>query len=171
MASNQTENVKVESQHPLDGTVAASRAKIRKRAPLKATIMDDFSDDREAIEIDGDDTPIPSRQPAKFRVNEENEAAEASSSSEQEEFEVDEQDEVWSNDELRYEYPESDDVEKVELYCPGGYHPVSLGDTLKGPQYEIIHKLGYGGFATVWLARDNKEERYVAIKIVRADAS
>jgi serine/threonine-protein kinase SRPK3 len=171
MASNQTENVKIESQHPLDGTVAASRAKIRKGAPLKATIMDDFSDDREAIEIDGDDTPIPSPQPAKFRVNEEAEAVEASSSSEPGEFEVDEQDKVWSNDELRYEYPESDDVEKVELYCPGGYHPVNLGDTLKGRQYEIIHKLGYGGFATVWLARDNKEERYVAIKIVRADAS
>jgi serine/threonine-protein kinase SRPK3 len=144
---------------------------MRKVAPSKVTIMDDFSDDREAIEIDGDDTPIPSPQPARFKENGEAEAVEAPSSSEHEEFEVDEQDEAWSNDELLYEYPESDDVEKVELYCLGGYHPVNLGDTLKSRQYEIIHKLGYGGFATVWLARDNKEERYVAIKIVRADAS
>jgi serine/threonine-protein kinase SRPK3 len=171
MATNQRENIKIEGQHPLESTVAASKAKMRKVTPSKVAIMDNFSDDREAIDTDADNTPIPSPQPAKFRVNEEAEAVEASTSSEQEEFEVDEKDEVWSNDELRYEYPESDDVEKVELYCPGGYHPVNLGDTLKSRQYEIIHKLGYGGFATVWLARDNKEERYVAIKIVRADAS
>jgi serine/threonine-protein kinase SRPK3 len=144
---------------------------MRKVTPSKVAIMGDFSDDREAIEIDADNTPTPSPQPAKFRVNEEAEGVEASSSSEQEKFGVDEKDEVWSNYELRYEYPESDNVEKVELYCPGGYHPVNLGDTLKSRQYEIIHKLGYGGFATVWLARDNKEERYVAIKIVRADTS
>jgi serine/threonine-protein kinase SRPK3 len=171
MATNQCENIKIEAQHPIQSTVAASNAKMRKVAPSKGNIIDDFSDDREAIETDADGTPIPSPQPAKSRANEDADAVEASSSSEQEEFEVDEQDEVWSNDELRYEYPESDDVEKVELYRPGGYHPVNLGDTLKSLQYQIIHKLGYGGFATVWLARDNKEERYVAIKILRANAS
>jgi serine/threonine-protein kinase SRPK3 len=173
MATNQRENIKIEGQHPLESTVVVSKAKMRNVPLSKVNIMDDFSDDREAIEIDGDDTPIPSPQTAKLKVNGEAEVVEASPSSEQEEFEVefDEQDEVGSNDGLRYEYPESDNVEKVELYCPGGYHPVNLGDTLKSLQYQIIHKLGYGGFATVWLARDIKEERYVAIKIVRADAS
>ena len=39
-------------------------------------------------------------------------------------------------------------------YRPGGFHPVALGDPLKGGRYKIYHKLGYGGFSTVWVARD-----------------
>lgn len=39
-------------------------------------------------------------------------------------------------------------------YRPGGFHPVALGDTLKDGRYKIYHKLGYGGFSTVWVARD-----------------
>ena len=39
-------------------------------------------------------------------------------------------------------------------YRPGGYHPVALGDTMKDGRYKIHHKLGYGGFSTVWVARD-----------------
>jgi hypothetical protein len=46
--------------------------------------------------------------------------------------------------------------EDVLNYRPGGYHPVALGDTLKDGRYKIHHKLGYGGFSTVWVARDNK---------------
>jgi serine/threonine protein kinase len=38
----------------------------------------------------------------------------------------------------------------------GGYHPVCLGDTFKNGRYKIHHKLGFGGFSTVWLAEDNK---------------
>ena len=71
--------------------------------------------------------------------------------------------------ELLYGIPSSDNVEKVEYYRPDGFHPVKLGDELN--QYKIVHKLGYGGFATVWLAWDLKEERYVALKIVLAQAS
>lgn len=41
-----------------------------------------------------------------------------------------------------------------ECYRPGGFHPVQLGDVLGG-RYEILCKLGYGGFATVWLAADS----------------
>ena len=44
--------------------------------------------------------------------------------------------------------------ERVSLYRPGGYHPVCLGDTFNEKRYTIIHKLGWGGFSTVWLARD-----------------
>jgi hypothetical protein len=47
------------------------------------------------------------------------------------------------------------DQEKISQYRPGGYHPVSLGDTIKENRYKIVHKLGWGGFSTVWLARDN----------------
>lgn len=39
-------------------------------------------------------------------------------------------------------------------YRTGGFHPVALGDTLKDGRYNIRHKLGYGGFSTVWAARD-----------------
>ena len=52
--------------------------------------------------------------------------------------------------------PALEDVENIEGYQTGGYHPVTIGDTFGG-QYKIIHKLGFGGFATVWLARDTAE--------------
>ena len=44
--------------------------------------------------------------------------------------------------------------ENVLNYRPGGYHPIALGDTLKDGRYQIHHKLGCGGFSTVWAARD-----------------
>lgn len=46
------------------------------------------------------------------------------------------------------------DVEPLERYREGGYHPTHLGDRLKDGRYEIIHKLGWGAYATVWLAKD-----------------
>ena len=44
--------------------------------------------------------------------------------------------------------------EPLSRYQSGGYHPVSLGDTFKNGRYKIQHKLGWGGFSTVWLAKD-----------------
>jgi serine/threonine protein kinase len=44
--------------------------------------------------------------------------------------------------------------EEFEKYRPGGYHPVQPGDSYKGGRYTIHRKLGYGGFSTVWLAKD-----------------
>lgn len=38
-------------------------------------------------------------------------------------------------------------------YCPGGYHPVAIGDVYKD-RYRVMLKLGYGLYSTVWLARD-----------------
>lgn len=46
--------------------------------------------------------------------------------------------------------------EFLSRYQPGGYHPVSLGDTLKNGRYSVRHKLGWGGFSTVWLAKDRE---------------
>lgn len=46
--------------------------------------------------------------------------------------------------------------ESLPRYRPGGYHPVALGDTLSGGRYKIHHKLGWGGFSTVWLASDRE---------------
>ncbi|KAK9629776.1 hypothetical protein V6Z98_003324 [Aspergillus fumigatus] len=63
-----------------------------------------------------------------------------------------------------------DDVEPVEEYRPGGYHPVLLRDILNS-RYEVIRKLAYGQFSTVWLTRDLKNSFYVAVKILKAEAS
>ncbi|KAM0800808.1 protein kinase [Usnea florida] len=77
---------------------------------------------------------------------------------------------VKSPEKLRYRRPSSDDVEDVEKYRKGGYHPIHLGDVLKGGRYSILHKLGYGGFSTVWLARDEYQDRLVSLKVLTADA-
>lgn len=66
-----------------------------------------------------------------------------------------------------YRFPSLDDVEDVEKYRYGGLHPINLHAVLN-KKYEIVHKLGHGGFATIWLARVLNEERYVAIKVLIA---
>jgi serine/threonine protein kinase len=42
--------------------------------------------------------------------------------------------------------------EWAEEYCPGGFHPVNLGDTFHQGKYRVIRKLGDGSYSTVWLA-------------------
>ncbi|KAI1907430.1 hypothetical protein LOZ61_006123 [Ophidiomyces ophidiicola] len=62
-------------------------------------------------------------------------------------------------------------LECPQNYCPGGLHPVHLGDCLgEDGRYRALHKLGSGGFAVVWLCRDLQHDtpRYVAVKIVMA---
>ncbi|KLU91004.1 CMGC/SRPK protein kinase [Magnaporthiopsis poae ATCC 64411] len=58
------------------------------------------------------------------------------------------------------------DLEQLDLYQEGGYHPVHIGDKL-GTQgrYQVLHKLGQGGFGTVWLCSDQTTRKYVALKI------
>ncbi|XMA19831.1 hypothetical protein WAI453_012622 [Rhynchosporium graminicola] len=73
--------------------------------------------------------------------------------------------------EVKFMPPQIYRIEDIEKYRAGGYHPILLNDELKDGQYKIMHKLGSGGFATVWLAQDIKKERYVAIKIIVAEAS
>ncbi|KAL9125156.1 MAG: hypothetical protein Q9217_005595 [Psora testacea] len=58
------------------------------------------------------------------------------------------------------------DAEPLERYRKGGYHPTHMGDTFKDGRYKIIHKLGWGGYATVWLATDFMLSRHVAMKIL-----
>ena len=65
---------------------------------------------------------------------------------------------------LPFELGECEDLENYE---PGGFHPVHLSDVYDG-RYKVVHKLGFGGFSTVWLARDNVTNRWVALKVIAA---
>ncbi|PYI00006.1 kinase-like protein [Aspergillus ellipticus CBS 707.79] len=70
---------------------------------------------------------------------------------------------------LVYQWQEG--VEDLEGYRPGGYHPTHIGDKYLDGRYEVVHKLGYGSYSTVWLAKDHLEARYVALKILVAATS
>ncbi|KAJ6070587.1 hypothetical protein N7467_011906 [Penicillium canescens] len=66
------------------------------------------------------------------------------------------------------------DAEPLHRYQKGGYHPVALGEFLKSGRYKVLHKLGWGGYSTVWAARDQRlyktmDEAYVAVKISVAE--
>ena len=64
------------------------------------------------------------------------------------------------------------DAEDREEYRPGGFHPVHIGDRFStAGRFRVIHKLGRGGLATVWLCRDQDTQKYVALKIIIADES
>ncbi|KAF1952639.1 kinase-like protein [Byssothecium circinans] len=62
-----------------------------------------------------------------------------------------------------------EDVERLEDYQPGGYHPIQIDDRLH-KRYRIVHKLGHGAYSTAWLALDERTSKYVAIKLGTADA-
>ncbi|KZF24079.1 kinase-like protein [Xylona heveae TC161] len=68
------------------------------------------------------------------------------------------------------QYVPLEGVENLERYRPGGYHPIVIGECLHD-RYDIVHKLGSGGFSTIWLANDRTTGRYVAVKVNTAAAS
>lgn len=59
-------------------------------------------------------------------------------------------------------------AENLNNYRPGGYHPVHLGDTFNDGRYTVLHKLGYGSYATVWLVKDTVADTYASLKILTA---
>lgn len=79
--------------------------------------------------------------------------------------------EVFSRPKRKYESLGPDDAqEDLELYRPGGFHPVEIGDTLHNSRYRVVQKLGHGGYSVSWLAEDrHKKRKHVALKIMRAD--
>ncbi|KAK8208136.1 protein kinase [Phyllosticta capitalensis] len=61
------------------------------------------------------------------------------------------------------------DSESANRYGAGGFFPIHLGDQFKGGRYKILHKLSWGSDSTVWAARDQREGKYVAIKVLGSD--
>ncbi|RAH84637.1 kinase-like protein [Aspergillus japonicus CBS 114.51] len=70
---------------------------------------------------------------------------------------------------FRFLYEPIEDVERLERYQPGGYHTVQIGDHFHG-RYRVIHKLGHGSYSTIWLARNEQNNKHVALKICTADS-
>ena len=47
-----------------------------------------------------------------------------------------------------------EDIEEGrDAYRPGGFHPVYIGDVYAS-KYEVMSKIGYGRYSTVWLVKD-----------------
>ncbi|CAK7275186.1 hypothetical protein SEPCBS57363_006551 [Sporothrix epigloea] len=73
---------------------------------------------------------------------------------------------------FRFHGTRLEEIEDIENYAPGGYHPVEIGDVISSGEreYEVVHKLGHGGYATVWLVRSGEQlTTYNALKILCAD--
>uniref|UniRef100_A0A669DCP9 non-specific serine/threonine protein kinase n=1 Tax=Oreochromis niloticus TaxID=8128 RepID=A0A669DCP9_ORENI len=52
-------------------------------------------------------------------------------------------------------------------YCIGGYYPVEIGDIFVD-RYQVVKKLGWGHFSTVWLCWDMVKGQFVALKVVKS---
>ncbi|EFR05429.1 CMGC/CLK protein kinase [Nannizzia gypsea CBS 118893] len=52
----------------------------------------------------------------------------------------------------------------LSFYHRKNYYPVKIGEVFND-RYQVIAKLGYGGYATVWLARDNRTKEYKTLKV------
>ncbi|KAJ7131615.1 kinase-like protein [Mycena filopes] len=63
--------------------------------------------------------------------------------------------------------------EPVSEYRRGGYHPMKLGEIVGTPRerYEVMRKLGWGVYSTVWLIKSRSSEKYAAMKVMQADVS
>ncbi|KAJ6093034.1 protein kinase domain protein [Penicillium sp. IBT 16267x] len=70
-------------------------------------------------------------------------------------------------DTTRVLYEPIEDVERMEYYRTGGYHPVTIGDHFND-RYRVVHKLGHGTYSTIWLTRDERFNRYVAVKYIHS---
>lgn len=69
-----------------------------------------------------------------------------------------------------FTYLPIDDVERLENYRIGGYHPIAIGDTFKDGRYEVVDKLGHGGYSTIWIVKDkDAANTYAAVKVCISD--
>ncbi|KAL8706564.1 MAG: hypothetical protein Q9201_000377 [Fulgogasparrea decipioides] len=74
-------------------------------------------------------------------------------------------------EEISFTYLLQEDVENINAYKDDGYHPVKLDDEFCDGRYRVVHKLGFGTYSTVWMAKDRRQDKYVALKIISAKGS
>ncbi|EMD41946.1 hypothetical protein CERSUDRAFT_110500 [Gelatoporia subvermispora B] len=74
-----------------------------------------------------------------------------------------------SNDLKTLDWPEEN--LGITIAERGGFYPTRLGETFDDGRFVILRKLGRGGFSSVWLARDCKLQKSVAIKMLSAFGS
>ncbi|KAM9859627.1 SRSF protein kinase 3-like isoform 2-T2 [Aulostomus maculatus] len=60
-----------------------------------------------------------------------------------------------------------DELENPADYGIGGYYPVEIGEIFID-RYQVVKKLGWGHFSTVWLCWDMEEGHFVALKVVKS---
>ncbi|KAH6618304.1 kinase-like domain-containing protein [Chaetomium sp. MPI-SDFR-AT-0129] len=68
----------------------------------------------------------------------------------------------------------ADIEEGSNVYRPGGFHPVYIGDVY-ADKYKIMNKIGYGMYSTVWLVKDltkpdDDQHKYLALKVLSAES-
>ncbi|PNY25056.1 Serine/threonine-protein kinase SRPK [Tolypocladium capitatum] len=65
--------------------------------------------------------------------------------------------------------------ENINRYVPEGFHPVRIGE-IYNSRYEVLRKLGWGEYSTVWLVQDlavkndAAKKKYLAMKVLCADS-
>ncbi|KAF5365363.1 hypothetical protein D9757_012129 [Collybiopsis confluens] len=52
-----------------------------------------------------------------------------------------------------------------------GYFPARLGQSLEAGRFCIVRKLGWGQYSSVWLAKDKKQNQFVALKILTCEST
>ncbi|KFA52218.1 hypothetical protein S40293_00483 [Stachybotrys chartarum IBT 40293] len=73
---------------------------------------------------------------------------------------------VPSDEEFEIEYM----AEPQDRYHEHRLYPLLIGEVLNNT-YRVEHKLGHGGFSTVWMAQDMRDKTYVALKIVESGSA
>ncbi|KAF1334761.1 Cmgc/srpk protein kinase, partial [Globisporangium splendens] len=71
-----------------------------------------------------------------------------------------------NGDDIDYFSSESDE-EEGNSYKPGGYHPVQVGQVYKS-RFQVLEKLGWGHFSTVWKCLDKETGEIVAMKVQKS---
>lgn len=71
------------------------------------------------------------------------------------------------------DFADSDGDVDIDVYAERRwdykFYPIRIGEVLN-QAYRIDHKLGHGGFSTVWMAHDLKNKKDVALKIMATEA-
>ncbi|KAI9842414.1 MAG: hypothetical protein M1837_007159 [Sclerophora amabilis] len=60
--------------------------------------------------------------------------------------------------------------ERLAWYKPTQFYPVRTGEVFNS-RYQVVGKLGYGAYSTVWLCRDLVGHRYVTLKVCERNAT